>query len=79
LLTESPFGLLFVLVALKTLADVGGALARSEPLPERPPAWASRLAARVAPAGRAGTEFDAQRRREIEDAKHQAQEDEEPV
>jgi hypothetical protein len=79
LLTESPFGLLFVLVALKTLADVGGALARSEPLPKRPPTWASRLAARVGPAGRAGTEFDAQWRREIEDAKHQAQEDEEPV
>ena len=79
MLTESPFALLFVLVALKTLADVGGALTRSEPLPERPPAWASRLSARVGPAGRAGTEFDAKWRREIEDAKHQAQEDEEPV
>lgn len=80
MLTESPFGLFFVLVGLKTLADVGGAIARDAPLPERPPAWASRLAARVGePAGHAGTDFDVQWRREVESAKRQAQEDEEPA
>jgi len=81
MLTESPYGLLFVLIGLKTLADVGGALARDEPLPDRPPGWASKIASRVgkAPAGQAKAEFETEWRREIESSKRQAQEDEQPV
>jgi ABC-type multidrug transport system fused ATPase/permease subunit len=78
MLTESPFGLLFVLIGLKTLADVAGAFPHDEPLPDKPPAWASRFVARVGPAaGHAGADFDADWRREIETARRQAQEDEE--
>ena len=77
-LTESPFGLFFVLVSLKTLADVAGALARDEPLPEKPPAWASRIASRVGKSrGQAAADFDAEWRREVETSKRQAREDEE--
>lgn len=77
-MTESPYGLLFVLVGLKTLVDLGGALAHDEPLPDKPPAWASRIANRVGkPGGQAGADFDAEWRREVDTSKRQAQEDEE--
>ena len=77
MLTESPFGLLLVLVGLKTLADVGGVLARAEPLSDKPPAWASRIAARVGKAPDQGkADFEMEWRREIETSKRQAQEDE---
>ena len=79
-LTESPFGFLYVLVGLKALADVGGALARAEPLPDKPPAWASGIASRVGKApGPAKADFETEWRREIEASKRQAQEDEEPT
>jgi len=78
--TESPYGFLYVLVGLKTLADVGGALARDEPLPDKPPAWASRIASRVGKApGQGKTDFETEWRREIEGSKRQAEEDEKPV
>jgi len=79
-LTESPFGLLYVLVGLKTLVDVAGAMARDQPLLERPPAWATRLAGRIGkPAGAVGSDFAAQWRRQVEDARRTADEDDEPV
>jgi len=80
MLTESPFGLLFILIALKTLVDVGGALGRDEPPPDKPPAWASRIAARVGKApGQAKADFETEWQREIESSKRQAQEDERPM
>ncbi len=80
LFTESPFGLFFVLAGLKTLADVGGALASDAPPPARPPAWASRLVARVGgAAGHRAVGFDAEWRREVERAQRQAEADEEPA
>ena len=76
--TESPYGFLYVLVGLKTLADVGGALAREEPLPDKPPGWASGIASRVGKApGQAKADFETEWRREIEASKRQTQEDEE--
>jgi hypothetical protein len=79
-LTDSPFGLLYVLVGLKTLADVGSALARPEPPLDKPPAWASRIASRVGKGpGQAKADFETEWRREIESSKRQAQEDEETV
>ena len=78
--TESPFGFLYVLVGLKTLTDVGGALARDEPLPDKPPAWASRIASSVGKApGKAKGDFETEWRREIETSKRQAEEDEQPA
>jgi hypothetical protein len=78
--TESPYGFLYVMVGLKTLADVGGALAREEPLPDKPPAWASGIASRVGKApGKAKADFETEWRREIEASKRQAEEDEKPV
>jgi uncharacterized protein DUF6498 len=78
--TESPYGFLYVLVGLKTLVDVGGALARDEPLPDKPPAWASRIASRVGKApGQAKADFETEWRREIESSKRQAEEDEQAV
>jgi hypothetical protein len=80
MMTDSPFGLLLVLVGLKTLADVGGALARAEPLPDKPPAWASRIAARVGKKpGQGKADFDTGWRREIETSQRRAEEDERPV
>jgi hypothetical protein len=80
MLTDSPFGLLFVLLGLKTLTDIGGALAHEEPLPDKPPAWASKIASRVGKsAGQAKADFDAEWQREIDASKRQAQEDERPA
>jgi hypothetical protein len=49
---HSPFGVLYVLIALKTLAEIGGVFARDRPPaaanPAQPPAWMLKAADRVA-------------------------------
>lgn len=50
-MTNSPFGILYVLIALKTLVDLGGAMGEgvAPPDPEAPPpAWALKFADKVA-------------------------------
>ena len=49
-MTESPMGILYVLIGLKTLTDVGGVIGRTAPPPgpdAPPPAWTLRLADRM--------------------------------
>jgi uncharacterized protein DUF6498 len=49
-MTNSPFGILYVLIGLKTLVDLGGALSQGMKAPDPgapPPAWALRFADKV--------------------------------
>jgi len=48
--TDSPLGVLYVIIGLKTLWELaaGNAAATAAPLPARPPAWALKMADRIA-------------------------------
>ncbi len=78
-MTESPYSVLGVLIGLKTLVDLAGTGVGEAPLPDKPPTWATRVASRLGKSkGATGADFDAEWRRDIEKAKRQAFEDEEP-
>jgi hypothetical protein len=77
--TESPFAVLYVLIALKTLWDLASANAggKSNALPDEPPAWALKIGAQ-----QHGRSIEAQRaewKRTVEEHKRSALEDEQVV
>ena len=77
MMTESPFAVLYVLIGLKTLWDLvsSSASAQAATLPDEPPAWALKLGAQ-----QHGRSIDEQRawwKRNVEDQKRRAAEDEE--
>ena len=79
LATESPFAVLYVLIALKTLWDLAasGVSAKAGELPAQPPAWARKLANSVGKDQGGAAKMSADWQRNIEQMKRAAIEDEE--
>jgi hypothetical protein len=82
-MTDSPMGILYALIALKTLADLGGIASRSpQPAaasPAPPPAWTLKLADRLGKDKGGAKGFVKKWRADVEQAKHNATEDEESM
>lgn len=78
-MTDSPMGILYVLIALKTLADLGGVAGRSAPATPGtpPPAWTLRLAERMGKDKGGAAAFAKKWEADLEQAKRNAIEDEE--
>jgi hypothetical protein len=78
-MTESPFAVLYVLVGLKTLWDMAAsnASAKAATLPPEPPAWALKLADKVAKDKGGAQEMQADWKRSAEQMRRAAIEDEE--
>ncbi|HKE48651.1 MAG TPA: DUF6498-containing protein [Rhodanobacteraceae bacterium] len=79
-MTESPMWILYILIGLKTLTDVGSAAGRgtpasSEPVP--PPAWTLRLADRIGKDKGGAKAFMKKYEADLEKARRNAIEDEE--
>jgi hypothetical protein len=77
----SPFGVLYVLIGLKTLVELGGAFARpgGAPVDAAPPAWMLKAADRLARDKGGGAGLMKQMQHDREAAKQGAIEDEEPM
>ena len=76
--TNSPLGILYVLIGLKTLADLGTVIGQTRTTtatPATPPAWSLKLADRVAKDGAA--DFTKKWKGDLEQAQRNAIEDEE--
>ena len=82
-MTDSPMGILYVLIALKTLADLAAIAARGAPRVDDadtpPPAWALRMADKLGKDKGGGAGFLRQWQAERETARKEAIEDEEPM
>ena len=76
--TESPFAVLYVLIALKTLWDLASSTAgaKASDLPAQPPAWLGKLANAVGKDQGGAAKMAADWQRNIEQAKRAAIEDE---
>jgi hypothetical protein len=77
--TQSPFAMLYVLIALKTLWDVlaSGTAARPQALPTEPPGWVATLADKTAKGKHGADEMRRDWKRNRDDMIRAAQEDEE--
>lgn len=80
-MTESPFGILYVLIGLKTLADLGslaGPQTTTAPAtPAEPPAWALKFADRIGKDKGGAAMFTAKWKKDMETNRRNAIEDEE--
>ena len=76
--TESPFAVLYVLIALKTLWDLAASAAGANPdaLPAEPPAWLSKLGDRVGKDQGGAAKMRADWQRNVDDMRRAALEDE---
>ena len=76
--TESPFAVLYVLIAIKTLWDLASSTtsAKAADLPAQPPAWARKLADSVGKDRGGAAKMSADWQRNTEQMKHAAIEDE---
>jgi hypothetical protein len=77
--TESPLGLLYVLIGLKTLWDLAAASAVAAPVADTPPGWLVKLGDRVGKKGAGRAEMAAQWTSNLEASRKQAIEDEKVV
>ncbi len=82
-MTESPMGILYALIALKTLADLGGIASRS-PRPEAAasapaPAWTMKLADRLGKDKGGAAGFLKKQKADLDQAQRSATEDEESM
>jgi hypothetical protein len=76
--TESPFGVIYMLIALKTLFDVATTLSSNKTVPSEPPQWALALANKTGGGkGDNSAEFTKQWKDKLAREKQQASEDEE--
>lgn len=77
--TESPFAVLYVLIALKTLWDLfaSNASASADALPAQPPAWVRKVADSVGKDQGGSAKISADWKRTVEQMKLAAREDEE--
>jgi len=79
--TESPFAVLYVLIALKTLWDLAASMAGASPgaLSAEPPAWLSKLGDSVGKDHGGAAKMRADWKRNVEDMRRAALEDEETM
>jgi Family of unknown function (DUF6498) len=82
-MADSPFGVLYVLIGLKTLADVGGVIGRTSRAaaidPAAPPEWMLRAADRLAKDKGGAAGLQKKLREDAERERRNAIEDEEPM
>jgi hypothetical protein len=79
MVTASPFAVLYVLIAIKTLWDLAASAAgtRAANLPTQPPAWARKLADSIGKDQGGAAKMSASWQRNVEQMKRAAIEDEE--
>jgi hypothetical protein len=79
-LTHSPLGILYVLIGLKTLVELGGVAGQNQAAsPDKPPGWALNLVGRFDKDKDGATAFAKKWKQDMEKGRRNAAEDEEVV
>jgi hypothetical protein len=76
-MTQSPMSILYVLIGLKTLTELGAAAGRNTAAPPSPPAWTMKLADKVGKDKGGAAAFEKKWKADQEKARRDAIEDEE--